>query len=170
MISMILCRENKRAFQQFVMCLFNWGSWHCWGCISLKLKSMYHKATYCRHIWLSDGFISGHVHGHHPLQASLEDHRINDLSHVGTINPWQKESWLPCPQEGNWGVCYICLSLAAWKASFTNSNKILIRHILLAFFLSYLIFHSHLLLPDSSQINYLYTNYYLSIYFWRKPN
>ena len=129
-----------------------------------------HGVTYCRHLlWLSDGFISGHALGYHLLQASLEAHQIKNPSHIGTIHP-ERQSWVSCPQERNSEVP--ATSLWAWqheKPHSLTAISCLIRHTLLAFFLSYLIFHSSLFLPDSSQINDLYSNHYLRICYWGKP-
>lgn len=107
--------------------------------------------------------------GYHLLQASLEAHQIKNPSHIGTIHP-ERRSWVFCPQEHNSEVP--ATSLWAWqheKPHSLTAISCLIRHTWLAFFLSYLIFHSSLFLPDSSQINDLYSNHYLRICYWGKP-
>ena len=80
--------------------------------------------------------------GYHLFQASLEAHQIKNPSHIGTIHP-ERHSWVFCPQEHNSEVP--ATSLWAWqheKPHSLTAISCLIRHTLLAFFLSYLIFHS----------------------------
>lgn len=47
-----------------------------------------------------DGFISGHVHGYHLLQASLEAHQIKNPSRIGTIHPERQRELVFLPPGG----------------------------------------------------------------------